>query len=122
MSQTIFQRLQCLEDNYFAAVNGDATSTESFHESWLALERDINRAQSGNLMDEKTQTLAHAVSTRVLVMTESIVDFQMEAQAITSSLEKDLQDIFDQEHSVGKMPSCASTDGKLFSGNVGVLL
>lgn len=96
VSTSIQHRLLDAQNEFLAALNAGDDALNAFSEKWSCLREDVEQAVGRSALDQDVLSLAHSVSSRIAVLSESVAQLDQDANRITSSLLEDVEDIFAQ--------------------------
>jgi hypothetical protein len=85
------RRLLRVEQDFLSAFNEGDEAIAAFEESWSALIAEISPLAS----DDETRHLIHATASNLTVLTEALLDLDQEYDAMSSSLNTEVLEIFE---------------------------
>lgn len=94
MDASLHNRLLHVEEEFILAVNEGKTALLAFDNMWSGISVDLDQAVRTKAVSGNTSALGNSVALRIATLSEYLLDFQNSADAMSSSLQDDLESIF----------------------------
>jgi len=83
------------EESFVSALSEGSGSIQSFDETWSKLQLSLEEAMKLGNIDDDTLGVVHQVASRIQMLAGRFIELQDNVGAVTDSLERDLNVIFD---------------------------
>jgi hypothetical protein len=90
----IDERLSRSEEQFLHAIAVGGVALSNFQDEWATLLADIDYEAKTNHVDNATTTFRSVVASRVLLLSEHLLNFQVDADVMESTFEAQLESIF----------------------------
>ncbi|KAI0054711.1 hypothetical protein BV25DRAFT_436114 [Artomyces pyxidatus] len=90
VSRSISARLGHIESHFLQAVTSGTEAVIAFHRDWSQLRASIDDAALKGLLEDDTAVLAHVTASRVAIIAETLLDTQVAAEEMSSTLRNEL--------------------------------
>jgi len=94
MTQSLRDRLLQADAMSLSLISQDPSEMETFYRFWSGLEAEVSQAVDQASEDSETMSLAHQVASRVEALASRFLDFYDDVDAVTTSLQQDLEGLF----------------------------
>ena len=104
MDASICQRLSRVELDFLLALQEGDDAIAAFERNWSALLSEVDQRET---LGQDVLELAHIVASRLSILSESLLDFQLESDSLTSTLNGEVEEILQDLHLSEPEPSAS---------------